>query len=99
VKGSESRAATLTNVAYREVTSETSEVLETGQVYSRPELESKFGILDPALDTGVFQPKGHESVWMFVTEKKTPDKTQYADLLDGDVLYWDDRRPAALMRR
>jgi 5-methylcytosine-specific restriction enzyme A len=37
----------------------------------------------------VFRPSGHESIWLFVTEDKDPDRTQYHDELKGDTLYWD----------
>ncbi len=40
------------------------------------------------VNTGIFQPQGHDSVWLFVTEHKTPDRTQYVDHLEGDVLRW-----------
>ncbi len=48
-----------------------------------------FSIRDATINTGTFRPKGHDSVWMFVTENKTPDRTQYYDHLDHDVLHWD----------
>jgi hypothetical protein len=67
----------------------TSSVLTVGKVYSRVELADRFGITDATLNTGIFQPPGHESVCLFVTEKKTPDRTQYRDHLDGDDLSWD----------
>lgn len=67
----------------------TSVFLTPGQVYSRGELREKFGIGDATINTGVFRPKGHDSVWLFVTRLKTPDQPQYQDLLDGDALYWD----------
>src|SRR5262249_11901884 len=67
----------------------TSSVLTVGNVYSRVELADRFGITDATLNTGIFRPPGHESVWLFVTEKKTPDRTPYRDHLDGDDLSWD----------
>jgi hypothetical protein len=67
----------------------TSTALRLGNVYSRVELADRFGITDATLNTGIFQPTGHESVWLFVTEKKTPDRTQYRDHLDGNNLSWD----------
>jgi hypothetical protein len=67
----------------------TSSVLTVGSVYSRVELADRFGITDATLNTGIFRPPGHESVWLFVTEKKTPDRTPYRDYLDGDQLSWD----------
>ena len=50
---------------------------------------SQFTIKDATINTGIFQPKGHDSVWLFVTEQKTPDRTQYVDRLDGDELRWE----------
>jgi putative restriction endonuclease len=47
-----------------------------------------FAISDATLNTGVFQPKGHSSVWLFVTESKPANRTQYVDRLAGDVLHW-----------
>jgi hypothetical protein len=66
----------------------TSTLLERGALYTRKDLAERFEITDSTLNTGIFQPRGHRSVWLFVTEQKTPDRTQYADRLDGDVLYW-----------
>jgi hypothetical protein len=67
----------------------TSSILTVGNVYSRVELADRFGITDATLNTGTFRPPGHDSVWLFVTEKKTPDRTQYNDYLDGNDLSWD----------
>lgn len=65
-----------------------SEDLVVGRVYTRKDLAEQFGITDATLNTGVFRPQGSSSVWLFVTEEKTPDRTQYLDHLDGDVLRW-----------
>jgi 5-methylcytosine-specific restriction protein A len=67
----------------------TSESLVKGAIYTRSELRKMFGIRDATINTGTFRPKGHDSVWLFVTEKKTSDRTQYHDLLDNDILHWD----------
>lgn len=66
----------------------TSEVLHSGHVYTRAELRQRFDIRDATLNNGIFQPSGHSSVWLFVTERKTSDRTQYVDRLDGDLLHW-----------
>ncbi len=66
----------------------TSEKLTRGDLYSRKQLADKFKISDATLQTGVFQPKGHSSVWLFVTRKKPKNRTQYIDSLVGDVLHW-----------
>ncbi len=67
----------------------TSESLVAGEIYTRKRLKEMFGVQDATINTGTFRPKGHESVWLFVTEKKTADQTPYHDLLDNDILYWD----------
>src|SRR5918998_6353751 len=67
----------------------TSDSLVDGAIYTRNRLREMFDIRDATINTGTFRPKGHDSVWLFVTEKKTPDRTQYYDRLDNDVLHWD----------
>lgn len=66
----------------------TSDHLVVDQVYTREDLRQQFGITDATLNTGVFRPKGTTSIWLFITEEKTADRTQYRDHLVGDVLYW-----------
>ena len=66
----------------------TSKQLTLGKIYTRNELRSLFNITAAALYTGVFCPKGTSSVWLFITEQKTPDRTPYRDHLQGDILYW-----------
>lgn len=67
----------------------TSTLLSLGNVYSRADLRQRFQIMDATLNTGVFQPKGYGSIWLFVTEHKELGHTAYADLLSGDELQWD----------
>ena len=67
----------------------TSEHLSVGSLYSRNELRDQFDITDATINTGIFQPQGHDSVWLFVTEEKTADRTQYKDRLVGDDLYFE----------
>jgi hypothetical protein len=79
----------------------TSEQLVVGNLYSRKDLELMFGIRDASLKTGIFRPSGHESVWLFVTEQKSSDRTQYEDRLEGDDLFFDGQtlgRTDALIR-
>jgi putative restriction endonuclease len=66
----------------------TSEKITPGELYTRKELATMFSISDATINTGVFQPKGHSSVWLFVTEKKQANRTQYTDRLAGDILHW-----------
>jgi hypothetical protein len=63
--------------------------LEAGQLYTRKELARKFLVRDATLNNGIFQPFGYASVWLFITEHKTPDRTQYRDWLDGIRLHMD----------
>lgn len=64
----------------------TSRFLNVGDVYTRSELAEAFAITDASINNGIFQPKGHDSVWLFVTKEKTPDRVQYADHLQGNSL-------------
>lgn len=66
----------------------TGQGLRLGAVYTRKTLREMFSILDATLNTGVFRPKGSNSLWLFVTKNKTKDRTPYKDRLDGNLLYW-----------
>lgn len=70
----------------------TSNQLVEGDVYTREDLRQKFSITDATLNTGVFRPKGSLSIWLFVTEEKTADRTQYHDRLAGDSLHWQGQK-------
>jgi predicted restriction endonuclease len=87
---SNKESETTPNAAQREARDfrRSSALLVLGQVYTREELRQRFAISDATLNTGIFQPQGFASVWLFVTETKTRDRTQYEDRLDGDTLYW-----------
>ena len=64
----------------------TSKFLKVGEVYTRNELRDGFHIRDAALNNGVFKPKGHTSVWLFITQEKTRDRRPYRDSLLGGTL-------------
>lgn len=66
----------------------TSSQLQTGNIYTREHLRELFHIEDATLNTGVFRPKGRNSIWLFVTRDKTSDRTQYIDRFEGGLLYW-----------
>jgi hypothetical protein len=66
----------------------TSEKLKIGELYSRDSLAKQFQIADATLKNGVFKPKAHSSVWLFVTRNKPANRTQYVDTLAGDELHW-----------
>lgn len=63
--------------------------LKSGQVYTRQDLREKFKINDATINTGVFRPKDHNSIWLFITQKKASNMTQYNDRLEGDDLHMD----------
>lgn len=67
----------------------TSSQLDEGEIYSRDDLRRIFDITDATLNTGIFQPAGHSSIWLFITEQKSSDQTPYKDVLNGDTLYWE----------
>lgn len=69
-----------------------SEQLEPGSIYTRKDLAALFNIKDATLNNGIFRPKGYNSVWLFITENKTSDRTQYADKLKDDVLHMQGQR-------
>lgn len=69
-----------------------SERLEPGTIYTRNDLRNLFDIKDATLNNGIFQPKGYNSVWLFITEYKTSDRTQYVDSLIGDMLHMQGQR-------
>ncbi len=70
----------------------TSEQLTEGEVYPRDYLRQKFGIRDATLNTGIFRPSEHQSIWLFITENKTKNSFQYLDFLRGDTLIWDGQK-------
>jgi hypothetical protein len=67
----------------------TSDHLIQGEIYPREQLIEMFAIADSTVNNGVFQIKGSNSIWLFITRDKTNDRTQYQDHLDGDLLHWE----------
>jgi len=65
-----------------------SEKLKVGKIYSRKSLREIFPTSDATLNTGVFKPKNHPSIWLFVTRKKAPNQPKYVDYLAGKTLHW-----------
>lgn len=64
----------------------TSDSLTVGNIYTREQLKHLFNITDATINTGIFKPKGHNSIWLFITEDKTSDRTQYRDKLSEHSL-------------
>jgi putative restriction endonuclease len=63
--------------------------LEEGHIYTRDDLRASFTITASSINNGIFKPAAFDSVWLFVTEQKTADRTQYDDILTGDVLHME----------
>jgi 5-methylcytosine-specific restriction protein A len=84
-----------TNVLFRALNFEIdlkpkfSKNLLVGAVYSREDLKTRFKITDATINNGIFKPKMYSSVWLFVTEEKTPDRTQYRDFFDDNSLHFE----------
>jgi hypothetical protein len=70
---------------------QTSSQLIIGQTYSREDLSQKFGTRTRPY-SGIFRPKGHDSIWLFVTQDKTADRTRYKDELMGEDLYIEGQK-------
>ena len=60
-------------------------------MYTREQLRELFGITDATLNTGLFQPRGYSSFWIFLTEQKSSDRTPYVNRLEGDTLYFQSQ--------
>lgn len=41
---------------------------------------------------------GYDSVWLFIAEQKTSDRTQYVDTLEGDILHMEGQLKGEPMR-
>lgn len=66
-----------------------SEQLMVGQVHTRLDLIKLFNITDSTIKNGIFKPKGYESVWLFITERKPSGGPKYNDLLINNILKMD----------
>lgn len=67
----------------------TSSKLRQGEIYTRDQLKQMFTINDQTLYTGIFRPKDCDSIWLFITERKSGGMTEYHDMLKGDTLRWE----------
>jgi len=72
-----------------------SQSLEEGHVYTRDDLRALFAITASSINNGIFKPAAYDSVWIFVTEHKTADRTQYDDVLIDDVLNMEGQTQGA----
>lgn len=66
----------------------TSAQLTEGDVYTRQDLRSLFGVTDATINNGFYRPQDTQSIWLFVTgEKTTPDLGE-VNKFDGDLFIW-----------
>ena len=65
-----------------------SSILTEGEIYTRAALSEMLGSIDATINTGIFQPRNYDSILLFITEKKSTDRTQYVDRMEGNILYW-----------
>lgn len=66
-----------------------SSLLESGRIYTRIDLMEILRSADATIMTGIFRPKGFDSVCLFATEQKSADRTQYVDELQGNHFYFE----------
>lgn len=66
-----------------------SDALFLKDIYSREDLKKQFGITDSSINNGIFKPRDFSSVWLFITEEKSTDRTQYKDYFDDQVLQFE----------
>lgn len=69
----------------------TSQFLVAGNVFTRAQLKEAFKITDASINNGIFRPKEHDSIWLFVTKDKSSDRRQYDDSFDGSILKMDSQ--------
>lgn len=60
--------------------------LELLKTYSREELKDTFQITDAIIRNGIHVPRDTSSVWLFVTEERSPDGISFRNHFDGQVL-------------
>jgi 5-methylcytosine-specific restriction enzyme A len=75
-----------------EAAERSSEIFTLQNIYSREDLIKRFNITDASIDNGIFKPEPFSSVWLFVTEEKTPDRTQYKDYFDDLALQFEGQK-------
>ncbi|HLZ68882.1 MAG TPA: hypothetical protein VKV26_03130 [Dehalococcoidia bacterium] len=66
-----------------------SELLTVGEAYDRRQLQGLLNTKDATINTGVFHPKGYDTILLFVTENTSADGAEHHNLLRGRTLEWD----------
>lgn len=66
----------------------TSGSLNLGQVYTRQDLRSQFGITDATINNGFYRPQNTNSIWLFVTHDKTTPELGAINVFEGDLFHW-----------
>lgn len=66
------------------------ELLIPGESYTRKELALMWGYQkEHSLRRGIVTPKGHKLIFLFITQIKQSDQTQYKDRFDNDILHME----------
>lgn len=66
----------------------TSAQLTEGEVYTRQNLRSIFGVTDATINNGFYRPQDTQSIWLFVTGEKTTPELGAVNRFDGDLFIW-----------
>lgn len=66
----------------------TSAQLTEGEVYTRQDLRSLFGVTDSTINNGFYRPQDTRSIWLFVTSEKTTPELGSINKFDGDLFIW-----------
>lgn len=66
----------------------TSAQLTEGEVYTRQDLRSLFGVTDATINNGFYRPQDTHSIWLFVTGEKTAPELGLINTFDGDRFIW-----------
>lgn len=73
-------------------TMDESKMFQIGAIYSRKDIKKLYSTNDFSVNNGVFRPNYGKDILLFVTAKKTRDRTQYKDQIYGEILEWDGQK-------
>lgn len=66
----------------------TSGKLTPGEVYTRQDLRTEFGVTDSTINNGFYRPQNTNSIWLFVTHDKTTPELGATNVFEGDLFHW-----------
>lgn len=65
--------------------------LISGKMYTREHLLGMLASEDRTIFTGIFKPKGWNSIFIFATQKPAKDRTQFSNRLNEYTLHWQSQ--------